>query len=117
MLLNLLMPLTALPLTGSLLVAAADRAPSLNVTPSCRAAATMGGEGGRTIDSCLKSEQNAREQIDREWTHFSPIDRSQCVQTTTGGFEPTYTELLTCLEMARDSRTRKQEQAGAKPKL
>jgi hypothetical protein len=115
MLLKLLVPLTVLPLAGSLVVAA-DRSPSFDVTPSCRAAATMGGGAGRTIDSCLKSEQSAHDQINQEWSQFSAIDRRQCVQNTTGGFEPTYTELLTCLEMARDARTRSHEQTATKPK-
>jgi hypothetical protein len=89
---------------------AADNAPTLDVRPSCRAAATMGGVGGRTFESCMQSEQSARDQLVQQWTTFAASDRNQCRDSATG-FEPTYTELLTCLEMARNART-----DAAKPK-
>jgi hypothetical protein len=104
MLSNFLVPLAAL-LTSTVVVMAADRAPSLDVTPSCRAAATMGGVGGRTVESCLQSEQNTHAELDKEWAQFTDADKKQCKEIVSA-FEPTYTELATCLEMARDARTR-----------
>lgn len=97
-------------------VMATDRVPTLDVRPSCKAAATMGGEGGRTVESCLRSEQTNRDQLAKEWDQFAAADRTRCVQATAGGFEPTYTELLTCLEMARDTKVIERQQAGDKAK-
>jgi hypothetical protein len=34
------------------------------------------------------------------WGRFNPADRNHCVNETTMGGESSYTELLTCLELA-----------------
>ena len=108
---KLIAPLTLLLLADTVVVAAADRPPILDVRPSCKAVTAMGGLG--TTESCLRSEQKSREQLEKDWAQFTAADKNQCKEIPTG-FEPTYTELLTCLEMARDVRTRKQQPAGAK---
>jgi hypothetical protein len=46
---------------------------------------------------CLASEQRTREEITKNWSTFPAADRIGCVKSLT--FSPTYTELLTCLEM------------------
>jgi hypothetical protein len=98
-------PIAAALLGSNLVVTVADQIPQLNVEPSCRAAAAANVVRGRTMESCKKDEQTAREQIDRQWTQFTQNDKAQCVQLATMGGEPSYVELLTCLEMARDAKT------------
>jgi hypothetical protein len=98
------MPLAAALLSSNLAMTVADQIPQLNVEPSCRAAAATNVVRGRTMENCKKDEQTAREQIDRQWTQFTEIDKAQCVQLATMGGEPSYVELLTCLEMARDAK-------------
>jgi hypothetical protein len=87
--------------------------PTINVRPSCQAAA--GGIIGlkQDINTCLQEEQNTRAQIVKEWNQFRPEDRASCtgLATMTGG--GTYTELLTCLEMMRDARNLPQETTNA----
>jgi hypothetical protein len=101
---KMLVPLLAVPLTV-LLVAASDGVPRLNVTPSCKGAAEA-GYIARTEDrlkSCLESEQRTRDELVKTWSAFPATDRTYCVSSIRG-FEPTYTELATCLEMKRDAR-------------
>jgi hypothetical protein len=81
----------------------ADGVPKLNVTPSCRAITESPGLDA-DFNSCLQSENKARDQLEKEWNSFVASDRALCRRTATMGGVPSYTELLTCLEMARDAR-------------
>jgi hypothetical protein len=110
---KLIAPLSLVLFVHMGVVLAADRPPVLDVNPSCKAVAKMGGLG--TTESCLSSEQRSRDQLDKEWPQFTIADKSQCKEIPTG-FEPTYSELLTCLEMARDSRTHATQPTAADQK-
>src|SRR4029077_1424394 len=89
-------------------VAAGDRLPQLDVEPVCRGIAEQGGVTFRDpavaqeTKNCIESEQVVREQVVKQWSSFSADDRTHCVNETTMGGLSSYTELLTCLEMARD---------------
>jgi len=83
--------------------AAAQRIPTFDVTASCRQAASRAAPIG-TVDTCLKIEHEAREQLAREWATFAPADKSHCIGLATLGGDPTYTELLSCLELAREAK-------------
>jgi hypothetical protein len=98
-----MMVLAALSL-GSQLVLVADRVPTLNVEPSCRAAVASAVAAGRDMNSCLGDERTAREQIVKEWSRFTPAERSECSHLVTTGGPPSYVELLSCLEVSRDAR-------------
>jgi hypothetical protein len=95
-------PLFAWPLAAQLVVVA-DAVPKLNVTPSCKGAAEAGyiaTTEGR-LKSCLDSEMRTRDQLDKSWASFPIGDRTFCMSSI-ASFQPTYTELATCLEMKRD---------------
>jgi hypothetical protein len=98
-----------------LLLPVADAVPTLDVGPVCRGIALQGGATGRDsatkseVDSCLKSEQAMRDQIVKDWSTFAASDRTSCVTESRMGGESSYTELLTCLEMARDVRKMRNE--------
>jgi hypothetical protein len=93
-----------------LTVAVADPVPTFNVEPSCRQAAS--GDIGikQDLSVCLDDEKGAREQLVKEWGQFVPTDRGLCTRLSGTGGAPTYTELLVCLEMARDARKLSKEQ-------
>src|SRR6187455_1848567 len=94
---------------GGIVLAAAPVLPTFNVEPSCRAAATRAGEPAY-VEVCLRKEREAREAIARQWPQFTAADKAQCMPgATAGGRRQTYTELLTCLEMARDVRNLRKE--------
>jgi hypothetical protein len=97
-----------IPVLPAILVSAtvlvADQVPRLDVTPSCRASANGILGVKQDIDSCLQSENGARDQLAQQWNTFTPADRDSCTRLTTlGGTGGTYTELITCLEMKRDA--------------
>jgi hypothetical protein len=90
---------------------AADSVPIWDVTASCRAAASIayGQTPSERLTSCLASEQRTREELNKNWPTFPADDRINCVKSLT--FSPTYTELVTCLEMRRDVKN----PSGTKP--
>ena len=71
--------------------------------------------------NCLESEQATRDELVKQWSSFNAADKISCVNELRMGGESSYTELLTCLEMARDVRAMRNEQqqqgapSGAKP--
>jgi len=54
--------------------------------------------------NCVDSEQVVRAELAKQWSTFAPADKTSCVNESRMGGESSYTELLTCLEMARDVR-------------
>jgi hypothetical protein len=86
----------------------ADDVPALNVDQVCRGiaqhAAAPGERGGPdlSLQQCISSEQEIRQRLARQWSTFAPADRTECVGEATAGGESSYTDLLTCLQMARD---------------
>jgi hypothetical protein len=98
--------LAALCLSG--LPARADEYPTLNVAPVCHGIALQGeleaGLQRTNFEQCLQSEQAVREDLKKEWSNFTSDDKRHCIAETTMGGESSYTELITCLEMARDVR-------------
>ncbi len=111
----LLLPAAASLLMVALLVSPAVAAdvPSFDVTPSCRAAAAAAGATQDRLQTCLASEQRARKAAERQWNDFAPADRDLCARTASAGGMPTYTELVTCLEMARDTKNPPSEETLA----
>jgi hypothetical protein len=99
--------LLALPLAAQL-VAQTDGVPTFDVKPSCEGAARANymAQGSERLQSCIASEHNTRDQLAKNWSSFPPADRATCVAAM-HNFNPTYTELATCLEMKRDLRTMK----------
>ena|SRR5262249_40138670 len=98
--------LAALCLTG--LSARSDDIPTLDVNPVCRGIASQSelevGLQRTNFEQCLQSEQSVREELKKEWSTFSTADKTHCVALAKTGGESSYTELITCMEMARDVR-------------
>jgi hypothetical protein len=101
-------PFLAVPLALHLIASSNGGVPTLDVRPSCRAAAIEDVTTKDAMQSCMADEQNAHDQLISEWTKFNAADRATCLGPITE-FEPTYTELLTCLEMATDTRKMPEE--------
>src|SRR5215469_2317470 len=98
--------LAALCLSGS--SARSDDIPTLDVNPVCHGIAMQGeleaGLQQTSFQQCVQSEQDTREQIKKEWSTFTTADKTDCVALAKTGGESSYTELITCMEMARDVR-------------
>jgi hypothetical protein len=93
--------LAALCLSG--LSARSDDIPTLDVNPVCRGIASQGeleaGLQQTSFQQCVQSEE-----LKKQWSTFSTADRTHCVALSKTGGESSYTELITCMEMARDVR-------------
>ena len=83
--------------------------PDLNVAPVCHGiaqqAANPSEKGGPDLDfsQCVQSEQAMRQKLVGEWSTFLPAEKTNCIGLEAGGMA-SYTDLVTCLEMARDAR-------------
>jgi hypothetical protein len=96
---------------------ASDGIPKLDVRPVCRGIANQSADPGErgqteTFQQCIESEQAVLEQLKQGWSAFSAEDRRHCVTLATTGGESSNTELLTCLEMARDVRALRSAASG-----
>jgi hypothetical protein len=99
----------ALPLLTSA-PAQSQEIPKLDVDPVChgiaRQASGPGEKGGPDLAfaQCVKNEQAMRVRLVGEWSTFTPPEKSNCVNEETTVSLPSYTDLVTCLEMARTAR-------------
>ena len=82
-------------------IAAEPQVPRLDVTPTCR---PIDKSDMMQMDEsrCRQIENDARDQLVRQWADFPAADRTLCIQTATMGGTASYVELITCLEMKRD---------------
>jgi hypothetical protein len=90
-------------LTATQVVLAADAVPKFDVGQTCRRAADVAASLGRTVGDCQRDEDNARGRLEQEWTQYSATHRTDCVRFSSRGTSPSYVELLTCLEMAKQA--------------
>ena len=80
--------------------------PIFDTGPTCADAATDISVT-RTVERCQQSEREARGSLASQWSSFPKADEVNCTATTRIGGFPSYVQLLTCLELARDARTLK----------
>lgn len=99
-------PFAAMALGLLVTVSAGGGVPAFDTRPTCSDAA-QDVSVTRTLELCQKSEEQARDQLAAEWSKFPASDRNECVATTRIGGFPSYVQVLTCLELARDARKMK----------
>jgi hypothetical protein len=96
---------------GAHLVVQVDNVPTLNVDQVCTGIAQQGGVTfhdsavAQEKKDCIDSEHAIRDDLAKQWSSFNASDKVHCTNESLMGGESSYTELLTCLEMARDVRT------------
>jgi hypothetical protein len=89
-------------------MALANKVPKLDVAPLCHGIADQGadpfeaGDPMVSFNQCIESERQDRATLAKEWSQFSADSKQMCTDEATDGGESSYTDLLTCLEMARD---------------
>jgi hypothetical protein len=92
--LSFILAFAALPASAAL-----GDAPTLNVQATCRATPAVNLDQQATYDNCMRSENAARDRLNKTWGKMRADWRSTCLKTTTLGGVPSYVELLTCVEM------------------
>lgn len=99
-----------LALGAHVLTPVADRVPFIDVAPVCQGIAVQGGSSFRDPSipnekqNCVKTEHEVRDELVKRWSSFSAGDKTHCEAESRMGGDSSYTELLTCLEMAADVR-------------
>ena len=88
--------------------APAGSAPTIDARKGCEASqealgSIFGPNNAFGVETCLRQEQEARQQIINNWTTYPASDRQKCINTTV--YNPSYVEWITCLEMYRDVRS------------
>jgi hypothetical protein len=108
-----------LALGAQLMMPVADSVPTLDVEQVCQGIAQQGGVTfhdsavAQEKKDCLDSEKSTRDELAKEWSTFSAADKTACTNESRMGGDSSYTELLTCLEMARDVRAMRAESQDA----
>src|SRR4051794_29580704 len=74
-------------------------APELDVGPSCHAATRLHLADGQSFSTCMRDETDARDELAKKWAGYSGSARSRCSAEVRIGGDPSYVELLECLEM------------------
>ncbi len=104
-------PLSAIVLAAPLIfltssVVLADP-PKWDVEKSCRSSFTAdaGGADRQRVSSCVSDEKSCRRYDRKDWASYPGPDREHCQQLATLGGTPSYVEMLTCLQIARDTKT------------
>ena len=95
-------------LTLPLIFNVADTAPNFNIQRGCKvdSASAYDPNAGMsaTIKRCVDDEQQAKDQLQTQWSGFLAADRVMCMSVTVGekaddnAMPPSYVELLTCLQ-------------------
>jgi hypothetical protein len=99
-----MIPVPAMILAAQIAMPVADRVPQFNLEPTCKGAATASAAIRSDKDVCLQKEQQARDDLNKQWTTFVAADKGRCVQSASAGGIASYVQLLTCLEMAKLAR-------------
>ncbi len=87
------------------LLLVSDQAPQLDIKPSCRAAAGAAVTPNRSVESCERSEIEARDKLQQEWNKYTDEQQGHCVRLSSLGGAPSYVELLTCLEIDQAAKS------------
>jgi hypothetical protein len=110
------MPLqiSTMVLTSQLIFTVADSVPQFDIPRGCKvdSASAFDPKAGMdaTIKRCVDDEQQAKGQLQTQWSGFTASDRAMCTSETVGekadadATPPSYVELLSCLQDQQKAR-------------
>lgn len=96
-----------------------DGVPNLHVEQLCRGIASQQADPmaenypAVSFQRCMDAEREDRDQLKKQWTTFTSDQKTHCIAEATAGGSSSYTELLTCLEMARFVKELRRSSAGS----
>src|ERR1700680_85373 len=93
-------------LGSHLAITVADNVPKFDIARGCRLdnTASSGLTEEQPLKKCVSDEQQALQQLQTQWSQFAESDRATCTADTNNGDTPSYVELRTCLQEAREVR-------------
>jgi hypothetical protein len=110
----MLIPVSILILASHLVIAVADDVPKFDIARGCKVDSSTAYDPNAglnaTIKRCMDDEQQAKDQLQTQWSGFANADRTMCIGETVGdksdqsSTPPSYVELLTCLQDQKSAR-------------
>ena len=104
----MLIQVSMIVLASQLVIAVADGVPKFNIERGCKvdSASAFDPTAGMsaTIKRCVGNEQQAKAQLQSQWSGFTSADRAMCTSEAVGlkaddsTTPPSYVDLLTCLQ-------------------
>lgn len=110
----MLIQFSMIALASQLVVAVADDVPKFDIARGCKIDSAsqldLNASMSATIKRCVNDEQQARDQLQAQWSGFVTSDRAMCTSATVGNKSddaatpPSYVDLLTCLQDQQTAR-------------
>jgi len=99
----MLISFPTLVLASQLIVTVADNVPNYNIEQKCKAVDVSAFDPKASLNArikrCADDEQAAKDQLQTQWAQFAPSNKKMCMGLTTkDSLNPSYVELLTCLQ-------------------
>jgi hypothetical protein len=89
--------------------------PNIDIQKTCResssALSALTDNSKQDLDSCISSEQAARDQLTKDWANYSAFAKSACINPKE--YLPGYVEWQSCIEMTRDVEKMRQDQTAS----
>jgi hypothetical protein len=92
-------------LVSSHVLTVADMVPAFDVKQTCRSTEIAALFPGQNLETCIETEEATRELLKQGWGEFSATNKAECISSVKTRAPPSYSELLTCLEMKRDGKS------------
>ena len=104
----MLVQFSMIALGTQLVVAAADVVPAFDIERGCRVdnaqASDLSTGLNETLETmCRGRAALARAQLRIHWARFRAADKMECIGEADIGGTPSYVDLLTCLQLAKDA--------------
>jgi len=104
----MLIPFSMIALGTQLVITVADGVPKFDIERGCRLDSTQAFDLSvglnETVKRCVADEQQALTQLQAQWRQSRSSDQAQCTEETNIGGTPSYVDLPTCLQMAKEAR-------------
>ena len=104
----MLIPISMIALSTQLVITVAGGVPKFDIARGCRLDSTqafdLSAGLNETVKRCVADEQQALTQLQTQWSQFRESDEAQCIGETNIGGTPSYVDLLTCLQLAKEAR-------------
>jgi len=99
----------AIAMGTQLVVPVSDSIPKLDVAATCKGSVEADKQSGldlpQSFDKCMSDENTARQQLGPIWSSYSPDVRIRCEGEASAAGNPSYVDLLICLQMTDGSVT------------
>ncbi len=92
-------------IAASHIVLVADQIPKFDLESECQIVAAAAAPTNPDLNACKRDEATARGKLNEEWATYTPGQKSRCVSFEQLGGNPSYVELLTCLELAKAAKS------------